>query len=280
MITICTQQVITATNLHPIGLQPNAGMFFNFLGVLNHLRYAQKNQLKPIVFWPKPNLYYDENRSHETSNVWEYYFEPIWESSFDHNKQYIWNSNLAPDRTSIAPISLNNCDSLDHQALRDEMHLIIEKHIRLKPLIQHKIEAFYNKYMAGHKTIGIHLRGTDKKNEVKPVKTETILEDANAFARQFDSCQFLVATDEERLLNLAKQRLNGKVIYYDAQRSQDGKPIHYNNKQQKALLGEEVIIEAYLLSHTDLFLHTCSSVSIAILFLNPFLEHKMYKSLP
>ena len=47
--------------------------------------------------------------------------------------------------------------------------------------------------------------------------------------------------------------------------------------EQRAKMGEDVIVEVNLLSRCDLFLHTCSSVSTAVLFLSPELEHRVYK---
>ena len=52
---------------------------------------------------------------------------------------------------------------------------------------------------------------------------------------------------------------------------------HDQSLPKKAKMGEDVIVEATLLSRCDFFLHTCSSVSTAVLFLpNPTLEHKAY----
>ena len=55
---------------------------------------------------------------------------------------------------------------------------------------------------------------------------DEIFDDANKFARQFPDCQFFVATDEERLLKRARRKLHGKVVFYDAIRSKNGRAIH------------------------------------------------------
>jgi hypothetical protein len=127
--------------------------------------------------------------------------------------------------------------------------------------------------MEGKINIGIHLRGSDKKFEAFPVDVNLIFKKANDLAESsVNHYQFFVATDEERLLNLAKQKLKGKVIYYDSHRSKNGFAIHYT-KQNGAVLGEEILIEAQLLSKCDFFLHTRSNVATAVMFFNPYIKN-------
>ncbi len=263
---------------HVIGYEKLSGLFYSFLGVINNLIWCKKNDRKPVVYWGPHSLYYEKKGYHGKDNVWEYYFEPVSTESY-HVGDNVWDRNAAPDLSQIRPITLNFCDQYEQKEVRQAAHSIINEHIKLRPYIAQKIDAFFQKEMAGKKTLGIHLRGTDKKLEIVPINIDTLLNDANAFAKQFSDCQFLVATDEERLLKRAQSVLKGKVLYYDAHRSIKGKALH-NDKEikHKGVLGEEVIIEAYLLSRCDLFLHTCSSVSTGVLFLNPNLEHKMYKA--
>ena len=180
---------------------------------------------------------------------------------------------MAPDSSEIRPVSQEACTSYESMELRKSANAVIKRYIKLKPNIQNKINSFFHAHMAHTKTIGIHLRGTDKKSEVQPINIRHLFEKANKLQQFFPGCQFLIATDEEALLEEAKAHLKGNVIYYNAYRSKDGVAVHWQNKSGKAQLGEEVIIEAYLLARCDFFLHGCSSVSSAILFLNPDLKH-------
>src|SRR5262249_55093306 len=153
-----------------------------------------------------------------------------------------------------------------------------KEYIHLRPYLAQKIENFYQAHMAGKNTIGIHLRGTDKKMEVIPVNIYEMLSDANDLAQKFPNCQFLVCTDDARLLKIARSMLKGPIVHYDARMSKHGKAVHYDKKiKEKARLGEDVIVEATLLSRCNFFLHGCSSVSTAVLFMNRELEHKKYK---
>ncbi len=261
---------------HVIGYQEGAGLFYNFLGVVNNLIWSKKNSKEPVVYWGPISLYYQKKGYKGKKNVWEYYFEPVSSATLEGNEKF-WNSNATPDGAIISPTTITNCTEYEHHEKRKAAYALIREHIRLRPYLAQKIESFYQEYMSGKKTIGIHLRGTDKRIEIVPVNVPNMLNDANKFAEEFPGCQFLIATDEERLLQLAKSVLKGPIIHYDAQMSKNDKPIHFHGKN-KAKLGEDVIVEAYLLSRCDLFLHTCSSVSTAVLFLNPDLEHKFYKA--
>ena len=173
---------------------------------------------------------------------------------------------------------------------RRKINAIIQKYIRIKPTITEKVDTFYEEHMAGKVTIGIHIRGTDKFLETKVINFEHVCERANWIAEKYPECQFLVATDEQRLLDEAKKLLNGKVIHYEAYRSLDGLPIHNgtilkngkgikkgrvnkpSHSYNKAKMGEEVIIETLLLSRCNEFVHMRSNVSTAVLFFNPELD--------
>lgn len=117
------------------------------------------------------------------------------------------------------------------------------------------------------------MRGTDKWKETRPVDPEIILAEANKYADL--GYQFLVASDENKLLEMAKSTLRSKAIFYDAKRSDDDKPVYrYSN----AKMGEEVLIEAQLLARCDKFIHTKSNVSTAVLFFNPNLENTLLEA--
>ena len=149
---------------------------------------------------------------------------------------------------------------------------LIKPFIRLNSIVQNKVDTFFNEHIKGKHTIGIHLRGTDKADELASIQ-EDILKEAQKHA-QPDS-QFFIATDDNRLLDLAKKTLEGQVIYYDSHRSHNNHPLHLQGPYYQATVGEEVVIEAYLLSSCDIFIHTYSNVTTAVLFLNPTIKNKL-----
>lgn len=253
------------------------GFFSMFLGMLNNLDYADRHHKTPVIDCNFGYFAYKNTDGYNGSmNPWEYYFEPVSDLQYSPGDK-IHTAFKAPDNTQC----LYNCKDGYDQKYRNKWFGVINKHIKLKPNIIHKIDFFYENYIASKITVGIHLRGTDKGSEVKQIPPEVILARANNIASKLGKdVQFLVATDEEKLLTLAKSKLNGHVIFYNATRynnfkfykSINGIPVFVDpNILNKALLGEEVLIEANLLARCNVLVHTLSNVSLAISFFNPTL---------
>jgi hypothetical protein len=126
--------------------------------------------------------------------------------------------------------------------------------------------------MSGKPLIGIHLRGTDKHVDATPIDPTIILNVAQELADSIGhSCKFFVASDEERLIKKAQEILgNDRVVFYDSRRSTNGAPVHLSGGG--AIVGEQVLIEAQLLSKCDFFLHTMSNVATGVLLFNTRLK--------
>lgn len=245
------------------------GFFSAFLAVINNIAWAKKHNRIPLVYWDDYSLYYQPEGYNGATNVWEYYFEPISDIAYDptHDPTPYYEYG-APDGTGFVPFK-----PLKQQE-KEEMHAIIRDYIRIKKPIQKKIDAFYDAHMAGKKVIGIHLRGTDKCSEAEVVGTTDYLEIANNWAsQQKEECIFFVATDEEQLLEKAKEGLNGTVYHWDSCRSIDGKAVHHKtNHHSPAKKGEEVLIETILLSRCDVIIRGHSNIAYTATFFNPAIE--------
>jgi hypothetical protein len=254
-----------------------AGFFSSFFAVLNNIYWCEQHQKTPVVIWGTDSLYYqNEGYNGIKDNAWEYYFEPV--STLTYSKEDdIIASYFVPGETLISILHENHYLHLFNKAYRKKVSSYLKKYITIKPIIQNKIDDFYNKHMNNHTIIGIHFRGTDKFMEVEPIKVETMCNIINDSTKDIEDPLFLICTDEERILSELQQKLNGKSIFYDAYRSKNGKAIHLNNDHgyNKAKLGEEVLIEAVLLSRCHMFFHTCSNVSSAVIFLNPEIDNRL-----
>ena len=257
------------------------GLFACFFGALNNIRWCKKNNVVPVVKWGEASLYYDADGYNGASEPWEYYFEPVSTLKYEDailRKDTIYRDvDAAPDGSKIPATFHTQYYKSIEKDYRRSFYRIIVDHTKIKPQVLDQVETFYNDNLAGRKVIGIHMRGTDKYKEHKNKKTsvEAICQLANARAKSFPQCVFFVATDEERLLLEAQELLKGPVVYYECFRSLNGMGIHNSSKHgyNKAKLGEEVLIETLLLSKCDLFIHTKSNVSTAVLFFNPDLEN-------
>jgi len=245
-----------------------AGFFASFLTTLSHVIWHDKTYVPLWVYWGDKNLYYQAGGYNGSTNVWEYYFEPI-KYNIDELRPC---KNLTGD---IAPGCIK-CMSFQTNEYRDPMYRrwvkkYIDKYIKIKAPIRHKINTFYYTNMAGKFNVGLHLRRTDHSLEVITSKIIDYINEAN----KYEGAQFFVATDDANALEFCKKKLNGKVIYYDSFRSVTGEPIHQPvdikrpKMPRKAQYGEEVLIDAQLLSKCDVLIHGLSNVSTAALFFNP-----------
>jgi hypothetical protein len=249
---------------HVIGsFGKTTGMFALFFSVLNHVAWCKKHNKVPVVYWDERCTYYQKEGYNGASNAWDYYFEPLSQKQWQPGDQ-VHCTYLAPDGTGIQ----GKFTCLPIIQDKKAIYALIKKYIRVKPEILKKVQDFKQRFMAGRKTIGIHLRGTDKHTEVPSVPLEKILKKANTYK----GYQFFIATDDQRLLEQAKKILKGKVLYYDSFRSVNGAPVHMNHAEGQALRGEEVLIDVLLLGSCHKFLHTCSYVAMAVECMHPDLE--------
>lgn len=251
------------------------GFFAAFLAVLNHLAYCEKTHKTPVVYWGDRSWYYLRQGFNGSHNVWEYYFKPVSTLLYDPKKD-MTHASYDAGNGQFHYTALD--DNMRHKA-----HTLIAKYIRIQPIIQKKIDTFYQKHMHGKHTIGIHLRGTDKLLEVQPVPVEKII--AAALEHAHHDTQFLIASDEQRLIERAIQLLSGyRVIFYDCYRSTNSQPLHNNHQQcydangrsskpTCAQLGEDVLVEAALFARCDVLVHTGSNVSAAAFYFNPNLKN-------
>ncbi len=177
-----------------IGCRP-CGLFSNFFGVINHLKWCDENKLTPVVYWDKKSIYYVPDGYNGSTNAWEYYFEPVSHAQYT-GTELICSKYLSPDSRGVPGSHKSVIKAL---ACRFWGKKIIDKYIRCNMQVARKVDEFYQKYIMGKKTIGLHLRGTDKSKEVKPVDPTKLFVHAN----RYKNCQYLVATDEQQLLDRA-----------------------------------------------------------------------------
>jgi hypothetical protein len=282
------------------------GFFAEFLWVLNHLQWCVETHQTPVVYWGKHFAYYSPKGYNGSFNGWEYYFEPVSKLRYrssdkiyvqnfytDHFSTIAWYSDyiktlpLLPEaeRTSIQALPLQGNLAGDNSYPSSGEHLYSKKFrsfvhdnlivpfITIKPVIMKKIKSFYQHNMAGHRVVGIHLRGAFGANEVGVVPARAICEEAKKHMVGDDTI-FFIATDQMPMIEEAKKLLPGKVVFYDSYRQEcSTNPSHAS--QWPPSMGEDVLIEAMLLSRCDHFVHTISNVSTAVLYFNPQLPHTM-----
>jgi hypothetical protein len=260
---LTSASTIVCDNTLVIG-QHGCGFFSSFFGALNNLMWCEKNNKVPYIFWDKSSLYYDERDEEckRKNNAWTCFFKQVSDLSYQPG-DYVHNSYFDMSRENVIAIPPNNNQ-------RTEINALIARWIHVQESILKTVEDYYERSMAGKKTVGIHIRRTDKKCERPHIELQKIFDCANSQ----EADQYLLATDEQDIVELAKAALKRPVITFQVNRSCNGYPIHYNPEStNKTQAGREVLIEVLLLSKTDFFVHTISNVSTAVIYFNPQLPH-------
>ena len=282
------------------------GFFAEFLWAVNHLHYCRTHDKTPIIYWGQPYAYYLPQGYNGSTNGWEYYFEPVSTLSYtpedqlhtpdfypnDNNfstlwdyQQYVNNLHLL-EGDELIKVKLSNFYYPNNGGYPVGEHLysrnfrkyvkneILNPYVRIRKNIQNTIDVFYANNMKDKRTIGLHLRGKFLWNESPFVETKIFLDYVN---KQFadGNTQFFISTDQRQLLEAARNQLKGKVIFYESQRFEQSTAPVAGLAKLHPILGENVLIEAVLLSKCDHIVHGLSNVSTAALYFNPDVPHTL-----
>jgi len=246
-----------------------AGMFSYIWEVLQGI-YRFPNE-KYHVRFGRESCYFDEQlyQQQGIDNVWEYYFEQL--NSIEHDDiTNVVNLASSPE-SEYRDIYMEPSAYITRTA---EYYDIINKHVKLLPHVSEKIEDFYNTYFKDKKILGIHCRGTDH-----PDKKDMAyyINEISKYINDYD--YIFIASDEQYRVDCIKQAFGNKVIEYNVTtRSASDAPLHYHTEFQcsKYYIGEDVIIEAFLLAKTNYLLCcTGSNVNFFVRALNPNLPYKL-----
>ena len=128
------------------------------------------------------------------------------------------------------------------------------------------VEKFENKRIdlgIDKDTLGVQIRGTDKKEELPEIKIEIIfnLIDSN------DKERIFVATDDKYYLDCLLNRYGSRIIYDETLQISSGSQSIHHNCSNRSQVNEEVLSSVYLLSKCSHFLYSFSNVSLLALIL-------------
>ena len=276
----------------------SSGFFYLVNSLIHHLYLAEQGGYKFIVDWSE-SLYKDDSMK---GDPWNYYFEdcfhdtgiPLKALSVDlFNKD-----NVIVPRVQIAGFERNRNGFLLLPKDRYLVNKIISKYIKLKPHLKKKIDDFRNKNFQQY-TIGLHIRGAGRVNGGVPILNrqhklkkgvpfDLYFKFVDEHLQEHKSAKIFLCSDSGMVIDECRKKYGDRIITYSKIRSHYGEM--HNNYQEGAIkknkgltfpkykLGEEVLIDAYLLSETDFLVHGNSSVTNFILCNKPDLKSEyVYK---
>lgn len=260
------------------------GMFYIINNVLDMLSIAEKEHFKF-------NLKLDDclyQQQGKIGHVWNYYFEDLFE--IDQFESFpLYNYKQFRKDHLLAPRFRNNrMDPLLLPKNRLVANNFIVKYIRLKPHIQTKITDFIDKNQITN-SLGLHIRGPgrvhggmqyilDKLVLTEGVPFQIYFKFVDEFLEQDKKARIFLCSDSGFVIEECKKHYGDRVFTYDSLRSEYGELHEEGDSKNIDLsrykLGEDIIIEAYLLSKTKFFIHGNSNISNFVLCKNPSLKHK------
>lgn len=226
----------------------DAGFFSNFLIAIGALDAYERGMYASLkIDYDNEGLYYDPARGR---NWWTYYFEPI---------------ELGIQNAKYKKITRKEFGTLADNVLitmqRERAAYLVQKYIHIKPHIKNKIDRFVYDNFADSFVIGLHYRATDQV-ENPPATYEEVFAALDAMLKvlSLERYKIFVATDAQGFLDALCKRYSC-VVYTQSYRCKDRKGIHLDVSFDNYTKGEEALIDAVLLSKTNVLMRVGSNLS-------------------
>lgn len=237
--------------------------FFSFVNqYLSACHYYHNDNVYVSFDLTKKSKYYDPSITY-TDNVWEYFFN-VDKLENVPEERAVWGQ--FGNRFSY---TFNYYD-LSNRAIAEE---VINKHLIIKPNILDKINNFVDENFKDKKILGVHKRGTDigQHHDVKSLND--YFNEVDKHIQNYDA--LFISTDERSVIDKFNERY-GNVIFnsYESLSTNPDLPNFLAPNVSGYKMGEDVLIDASLLSKTDFLIQTNSNLSNFSLLANSKLGFK------
>lgn len=234
----------------------NAGLFSYVGQVIGNLHVSDSMGL-PMWINIHHSPYLELNRGR---NCWDYYFKQPYnlQESDVKNFKNIDEKEWFDGR--IDTITPNFTEDTIKRARE-----LTKKYIKPVLLIEQKIENFKKDVIKTSNYGAIHFRGTDHHygtpNGTFPIIPQQIYFNyIEQLLTKFE--KVLVCSDQQDFVDNCTTLFGAnKIVFYPSIRSKNHLAIHYSNDGFKYQTGEDVTVEAFLMSDSKYLVRTCSGVT-------------------
>jgi hypothetical protein len=145
-------------------------------------------------------------------------------------------------------------------------NMIFNNILRIKSDTLKEFETKYQELGVTSNTLGVQIRGTDKKTEIPEPCIDNITRKIDYYFDETDVENLFLATDDIKYLKLIQERYGNLVICDEkVSISHTDKPLHTLPYRDK--INEEVLSCVYILSRCSHFMYSFSNVSLLALIL-------------
>ena len=220
---------------------PGAGMFSNFIFVLNHLLIAEKNKFIPVVDMQNfTTIYNEKSKINNSYNAWEYYFDQTSNYSL---KEVYQSQNVVLSNQKFQPnmsIGLNNT------------HKRLLRKIKIKNNIKYKANNFFKaNFKTKEKILGVHFRGSTYKTARRhayPSTIDEMIKNLKYLIKYYKYDKIFLVTEEIKYLKKLKEIFKEKIVSYPSFRMDKVDSFYiYPRKKHRFKMGEETLIETIIL---------------------------------
>jgi len=249
------------------------GFFALVRYTLQDLYFSDEMSLQPYIMWGKHTKYFEPEIEDQIQNVFEYYFCSISDISYSS----IMNSKnvtcVNAKNRSIFKKVYGDC-STEYELSDIEIKKLAEVYKKYFHLNQKTQEYIYcDKYelLKNQKTLGIHVRGTDFKEQWKNHPHfsgfQIYLDECNKVLKKQNYDKIFLATDDEEALQLFRKEYGDRLVYYeDIERTTGTVGVHSKEVDRKFhhyKLGLEILRDVYTLTACEGIITGLSQVSFA-----------------
>ena len=252
------------------------GMFSIVNDLVDHLYVASAEGYKLQLNWIGSPYKSEDN----DDNAFDYYFENFFN---------IDDTDVVLGKKPSYAFRKGNCITPRNRGLgqpinREQVADVIDNYIKLKSHVSQKIDEFVKTNFEGY-VIGLHIRGRGRRDGgsdklrktfdlVDGVPYDAYFAKVNELLEQNATAKIFLCSDSQIVIDFCKDIYGDRIVTYSATRSAGGE-MHRDRKfnDMKYKLGEDVLIEAYLLSMTDYLIHGNSNVTNFVLCKNSKLKN-------
>ena len=262
------QEFTKNTKYYVICSQKKRGFFSLLLFVLNHIKYAKKKKLIPVIDMKyHPTLYNEEKVLFGTKNSWEYYFNKI-------NKVNINNVYKSKNYIFCEEENIFTKNNKFHYSLKK----IFTENIKINNNILKKYLYYKNKiFNKKDQFLGIHFRGTDMKYSTHhplPLTRKQVDKKVKYLMSKYNLNKIFLVTEDTKNFNFFINNFKDyKILYIDNFRT--SKTLAFDEdyrKNHKYKMGEEALINSLLLSNCNVLISTQTGITDFAHFINPSLK--------
>lgn len=248
----------------------NEGLFAIFRWMLDGIYFCDRHGIIPIVSF-SDNILYKDNEVPKELNPFDYYFECVSNNTDTKGRPEVVFSG----RNGAYVEQLNNeCFSYEYsKEYVEALAYAQKKYIRFNKETQQRVDEFVKKIGVNEVTLGIHIRGTDYRQNyvghpifVGPEEYFPIIDEAlNTYSYK----KVYLATDDSVILQTFISHYGSDLILYNKDNIRCSGNIgvhvssHEDSTRKNYLLGMEVICDMVALSSCGGIISGMSQVALA-----------------